>query len=78
MARLSRPWALAALLSSTIAQKGALDPVFESCLDLSCSTTRLDVIVQMFGWNWESLAQECTQYLGPVGLLIPSNDVISY
>ena len=78
MARLSRPLALAVLVSSTVAQKGALDTVLEYYLDLTCFTARLDVIAQMFGWNWESLAQECTQYLGPAGLLIPSNDVISY
>ncbi|EIN05398.1 glycoside hydrolase family 13 protein [Punctularia strigosozonata HHB-11173 SS5] len=25
------------------------------------------IIVQLFQWNWDSIAQECTQYLGPAG-----------
>jgi len=25
------------------------------------------VIVQMFEWNWDSIAQECTNFLGPQG-----------
>lgn len=25
------------------------------------------VIAQMFEWNWDSLAQECTDFLGPAG-----------
>ena len=25
------------------------------------------VIVQMFGWNWDSIAAECTNFLGPEG-----------
>lgn len=30
-------------------------------------TLGADTIVQMFGWNWDSIGQECTQYLGPAG-----------
>ncbi|CAE6527163.1 unnamed protein product [Rhizoctonia solani] len=26
------------------------------------------VVVQMFGWNWKSIAAECEQFLGPVGV----------
>ncbi|KIK51385.1 glycoside hydrolase family 13 protein [Collybiopsis luxurians FD-317 M1] len=26
-----------------------------------------DVIIQMFEWNWDSLAQECTEFIGPAG-----------
>ncbi len=25
------------------------------------------VIVQMFQWNWDSIAAECTNFLGPAG-----------
>lgn len=25
------------------------------------------VIVQMFGWNWDSIASECRNFLGPEG-----------
>lgn len=30
--------------------------------------TAKDVGVQMFGWNWNSLAKECTEQLGPSGV----------
>ena len=31
-------------------------------------TTRLPaVIAQMFEWNWDSVAAECTSFLGPAG-----------
>ncbi|KZW01365.1 glycoside hydrolase family 13 protein [Exidia glandulosa HHB12029] len=33
----------------------------------SCAAAQKDTIVQMFGWNWDSIAQECTQFLGPAG-----------
>ncbi|KAG8691135.1 hypothetical protein FRC11_006555, partial [Ceratobasidium sp. 423] len=26
-----------------------------------------DVIIQMFGWNWDSIATECTSFIGPAG-----------
>jgi len=26
-----------------------------------------DVIIQMFEWNWDSVAQECTKFIGPAG-----------
>ncbi|CAE7229032.1 unnamed protein product [Rhizoctonia solani] len=26
------------------------------------------IIVQMFGWNWNSIAEECVQFLGPAGV----------
>jgi len=26
-----------------------------------------DVIIQMFQWNWDSIAQECTDFIGPAG-----------
>ena len=26
-----------------------------------------DVIAQMFEWNWDSVAAECTSFLGPAG-----------
>ena len=32
----------------------------------SSAPTR-DVIVEMFQWNWDSVAQECTNFLGPAG-----------
>ncbi|KDN46915.1 hypothetical protein RSAG8_03992, partial [Rhizoctonia solani AG-8 WAC10335] len=26
------------------------------------------IVVQMFGWNWNSIAEECVQFLGPAGV----------
>ncbi|KAJ1305174.1 hypothetical protein OPQ81_000205 [Rhizoctonia solani] len=26
------------------------------------------VVIQMFGWNWNSIAEECVQFLGPAGV----------
>ncbi|KAE9394317.1 alpha-amylase-domain-containing protein [Gymnopus androsaceus JB14] len=31
------------------------------------STVSKDVIVQMFEWSWDSIAAECTSFLGPAG-----------
>lgn len=36
---------------------------------LTSSTELPGVIVQMFEWTWDSIATECTQYLGPAGTL---------
>ena len=30
-------------------------------------TTPKNVIVQMFEWTWDSVAAECTNFLGPAG-----------
>ena len=30
-------------------------------------STSKDVIVQMFEWDWDSIASECTNFLGPAG-----------
>ncbi|KAJ2924843.1 hypothetical protein H1R20_g12261, partial [Candolleomyces eurysporus] len=30
-------------------------------------STSKKVIVQMFEWSWESIANECTSFLGPNG-----------
>ncbi|EJD44954.1 glycoside hydrolase [Auricularia subglabra TFB-10046 SS5] len=29
--------------------------------------TKAPVIIQMFEWNWDSLAAECTNFIGPAG-----------
>lgn len=29
----------------------------------------LDVIIQMFEWTWDSIAAECTAFIGPAGML---------
>ncbi|CAE6468326.1 unnamed protein product [Rhizoctonia solani] len=43
----------------------------------NCSDSRMQrrvpsndkkVVVQMFGWNWKSIAAECEQFLGPAGV----------
>ncbi|CAE6464471.1 hypothetical protein ACGC1H_006059 [Rhizoctonia solani] len=26
------------------------------------------IVIQMFGWNWNSIAEECVQFLGPTGV----------
>ena len=33
--------------------------------DIHLIVKPLDVIVQMFEWTWDSVATECTQYIGP-------------
>jgi hypothetical protein len=34
-------------------------------------TFRIAVIAQMFEWTWDSIAAECTDFLGPSGLYPP-------
>lgn len=38
-------------------------------LDIHSQLSELipDVIIQMFEWNWDSLAAECTNFIGPAG-----------
>ena len=47
----------------------------------SAPITSASVGIQMFGWNWNSLAKECTNVLGPRGidwiLTLPPNDHIT-
>ena len=33
----------------------------------TASSTSKDVIVEMFQWSWDSVAAECTNFLGPAG-----------
>jgi len=41
-----------------------------------------DVIIQMFQWNWDSIAAECTNFIGPAGYgfvqgeILPSRNLI--
>jgi hypothetical protein len=37
---------------------------------------RAAVIAQMFEWTWDSIAAECTNFLGPTGLHLPVSLVI--
>ena len=34
-----------------------------------------DVIIQMFEWNWDSIALECTEFIGPAGPYPKIHDV---
>ncbi|THG95196.1 hypothetical protein EW026_g6419 [Hermanssonia centrifuga] len=36
-------------------------------LDTRAPTSAKNVIVQMFEWTWDSVAEECTNFLGPAG-----------
>ena len=31
------------------------------------SNPNKSVIIEMFEWNWDSIAQECTDFIGPAG-----------
>ena len=35
----------------------------------ACGRSKLssDVIIQLFQWNWDSIANECTNFIGPAG-----------
>lgn len=41
-------------------------PLFVRSLALDAQHTK-SVIAQMFEWSWDSIAQECTEFLGPAG-----------
>ncbi|KAA1477013.1 glycoside hydrolase [Dentipellis sp. KUC8613] len=41
--------------------------LFWGTLALAAGSTTKPVIVQMFEWTWDSIATECTQFLGPAG-----------
>jgi hypothetical protein len=61
-------------LMGSIWDPGARSPGFTNgnrsyCISRSMNNwwPSLDVIIQMFEWNWDSLAEECTNFIGPAG-----------
>lgn len=63
MGRLSLPLALAGLVSLAV----AIPAPNLNALDKRAPTAAKNVIVQMFEWTWDSIAAECTSFLGPNG-----------
>ena len=45
---------------------------------MNFSLRRSDVIAQMFEWNWDSVAAECTSFLGPAGYGFVQGKVVQY
>ena len=66
MLSLSKVAAVVALGASLLqAVSGA--PARNNALDRRAPTTDKKVIIQMFEWNWDSVASECTDFIGPAG-----------
>ncbi|KIP11288.1 carbohydrate-binding module family 20 protein [Phlebiopsis gigantea 11061_1 CR5-6] len=63
MGRLALPLALAGLVSFAV----AIPAPNLYALDRRTPTAAKNVIVQMFEWTWDSIAAECTAFLGPNG-----------
>lgn len=59
--------ALVAVLLHTQSSKGApfAQQPFSIAQDAADETK--SVIIQMFEWSWESIAEECTEFIGPAG-----------
>ncbi|KAG6865216.1 hypothetical protein C0991_004417 [Blastosporella zonata] len=55
-----------ALLHSALA-----GPIFENAMDATLASRAPSgsktVIIQMFEWTWNSIASECTSFIGPAG-----------
>ncbi|KAJ7212586.1 glycoside hydrolase [Mycena pura] len=60
---------LAWLLPSTLAASQSIDMPSDATADLNARAPlgTKTVIVQMFQWTWDSIAAECTDFLGPAG-----------
>ena len=52
-----------ALLASALVGARALPAPLGACAPSSDKK----VIIQIFEWNWDSIAQECTDFIGPAG-----------
>ena len=59
---MTRVFGLCALLLSVLALGSSGSPVSPRV-----PSGNKDVIVQMFEWTWDSIAAECTAFLGPAG-----------
>lgn len=46
---------------------GVLVPANDQWLESRAPSGSKSVIVQMFEWTWDSVAAECTNFLGPAG-----------
>ena len=55
-------------LASLLALGLALTPFgADARLEIRATPGSKGVIAQLFEWNWDSVAQECTNFLGPQG-----------
>lgn len=63
MVKLTLPFVLAAVSSMAA---GIVIPE-NSALETRSTGQSKAVIVQMFEWTWDSIASECTNFLGPAG-----------
>ena len=57
---------LLALVSLAVAAMSHAEQAFRPIQQLDAVETKT-VIAQMFQWNQDSLAEECTKFLGPAG-----------
>jgi len=62
------PGALTVLLSTIhLVLSSSSSPSLRHDLSTRAPSGSKNVIVQMFEWNWDSIAAECTNFLGPAG-----------
>ena len=62
------PGALTVLLSTIqLVFSSPSSPSLRHELSTRAPSGSKNVIVQMFEWNWDSIAAECTNFLGPAG-----------
>lgn len=64
MNRLSMHFLVSLFLTSRVFSSPFLGA---TTLDTRTPSGTKDVIVQMFEWTWDSIAAECTNFLGPAG-----------
>ncbi|KXN81606.1 Alpha-amylase [Leucoagaricus sp. SymC.cos] len=59
--------ALLPFVSLALAAPSPLNSHFDSTHDKRAPSGSKTVIIQMFEWNWDSVAAECTNFIGPNG-----------
>ncbi|KAI9067762.1 carbohydrate-binding module family 20 protein [Trametes sanguinea] len=60
-------WAAFYALSSSVHARPSDALTSRSSLNSRAPTGNKDVIIQMFEWTWDSVAAECTNFIGPAG-----------
>ncbi|CAE6438260.1 unnamed protein product, partial [Rhizoctonia solani] len=53
---------------ATNASRNCSDSLATSRMQRRAPNNDKKTVVQMFGWNWKSIAAECEQFLGPAGV----------
>ena len=57
----------AAFLFTLFPSSTSISSIGDNALTTRAPADPKSVIIQMFGWTWDSIATECTDFIGPAG-----------